>query len=140
MNTPLLNDPQIFPDLKVLKDTLGKSFDAYTKLLEKISVLNEPFVAEWRYYNDGKAWLCKFQNKKKNIFWLSVWQNYFMGVFYFSQKTKSGIFNLALGDNIKTDFEKAKPIGKLIPLILVIENEDQIQDLLTIADYKNKIK
>ena len=41
---------------------------------------------EWRYYNDGKAWLCKVVNKKKTVFWLSIWEHYFKTSFYFTEK------------------------------------------------------
>lgn len=50
-------------------------------LLRDPEVTKPPFQLspEWRYYNDGKSWLCKMLSKKKNLFWLSIWEGCFRG-------------------------------------------------------------
>lgn len=55
----LLRDAEIFPSDRVLKDTLGDVYDVLESFLATIT--NEAYLLsfEWRYYNDGKAWLCK---------------------------------------------------------------------------------
>ena len=46
---------------------------------------------DWRFYNDGKAWLGKTVCKKKTILWFSVWESIFMTSFYFMEKARAGI-------------------------------------------------
>ena len=57
----VLNNPELIPDESILKEVLTeKSYILYVKLLKIITSENESkFSAEWRYYNDGKSWLCK---------------------------------------------------------------------------------
>ncbi|MDO8898353.1 MAG: DUF3788 family protein, partial [Bacteroidales bacterium] len=60
--------------------------------------------------------------------------------FYFTEKTKSAIETMAVSEKIKKDFNQSKAIGKLIPLTLNIEKEEQLPDLLKIVTYKKQLK
>ncbi|MBI9105171.1 MAG: DUF3788 family protein [Spirochaetales bacterium] len=69
-----LRDENIYPDENVLCKILDESYESYTKLLELFG--NNDMNYEWRYYHDGKAWLCKVQKKKRTIVWMSAWKGY----------------------------------------------------------------
>jgi len=97
-------------------------------------------VPEWRYYNDGKAWLCKVVFKKKTIFWLSVWDGFFKTGFYFVERHCPGIHELEIDESIKQNLRLAKPSGTLYPVGLVLNREEQIPDLLKIIEYKKNLK
>lgn len=135
----LLTDPNIEPGHEILAAALKERKEVNFTLENK---LKESFDLEyqWRYYNDGKAWLCKVVKKKKTIFWLSVWEDCFKITFYFTEKTQSGIFDLPVGQNIKDLLSEVKHIGKLVPLILEIKNEHLLADLYEIIKYKINIK
>lgn len=136
----LLRDPDIFPSEEVLEANLGKDvFQVYQELMIEIAEVG--LAPEWNYYRDGKAWLCKVINKKKTVFWLSVWDdNFFRTGFYFTAKNCIGIDALDINDRIKKDFSEAKSVGKLLPLILDIRKKEQLGDLLKIIDYKKSLK
>lgn len=66
--TMLLRDETVLPTNEVIKKVLGEElFGVYSGLITSFtSELDmEP---QWRYYNDGKAWLCKVVYRKKNDF------------------------------------------------------------------------
>ena len=140
MEKPLLNDPAVPPSPEVLQNALGASYTVFEKTLAAIT--GEPYglVPEWRYYNDGKAWLCKMVFKKKTIFWLSVWDGFFKAGFYFVERHLEGIYELGIDESIKQELKKAKPFGTLFPVTLSIKKPDQISDLLSIIDYKKSLK
>jgi hypothetical protein len=140
METPLLKEQEIYPSDDVLENVLGTSYSAYKELTSKIKDTEYALEPEWRYYKDGKAWLCKVCNKKKTIFWLSVWNKHFKVAFYFTEKTKTGISELKIEEPIKERFNNSKPIGKLIPLVISIYEKGQIQDVLKVAGYKKNLK
>lgn len=140
METPLLKDPSISPTKKLLEGTLGRSFAAYEELMTKTRSQDYELDAQWNYYNDGKVWLCKVQHKKKTVFWLSVWDKYFKLGFYFTEKNCKGIFELDIDDHIKKGFTEQKPIGKLLPLTLVINKKEQLKDALKVIEYKKGLK
>lgn len=83
--TQLLTDPDQLPDNKLFEDILSKQLlHTYLQIENIVSALG--LNAEWRYYHDGKAWLCKITNKKKTIAWLSLWNDCIKTSFYFTEK------------------------------------------------------
>lgn len=135
-----LRDAAIYPTDEVLMDVLGDAFKVYSFFIETISIDPLSLSAEWRYYNDGKAWLAKVQSKKKTILWLSVWDDLFKITFYFTEKNIEAIAGLNISEAIKVEFCKAKPVGRLIPLILEVREIDQMDDLLTLVRFKKSLK
>jgi len=136
----LLRDADIFPSDKILEDALGEGFNVLVSFLETITNNEYALTLEWRYYNDGKAWLGKAVYKKKTIFWLSVWEGFFKTSFFFTEKHLEAIAKLDISETIKDEFAKAKTIGKLIPMIFDVNKENQLGDLLTIVWFKTSLK
>ncbi len=136
----LLREAETEPTEEVLENALGKEVFSVYKELMKIFIDELGMEPQWRFYKDGNAWLCKVVFRKKTILWLSVWEKFIKTGFYFSEKTRLGIFDLEIKEEIKETFSKAKTIGKLIPLALEIEREEQIEDLMEIIKYKKKLK
>jgi hypothetical protein len=140
METPLLNDPQVFPDEKIMKSTLGDSYKAYVEMIKIITGTEYGLVPQWNYYKDGKAWLCKVGFKKKTVFWLSVWNGYFKAGFYFVERHCPGVLELDIDKSIKEEFKSKKPFGTLFPLAITFTSKEQIKDLLKIIEYKKSLK
>lgn len=139
--TPLLRNPGIFPADEELEIVFGKEvFRVYNELMNTLTSDKFGLKPEWNYYKDGKAWLCKVIYKKKTIFWLSVWENAFKIVFYFTGKTRPGLLELDIKDTIKNKFANTQAAGKLIPLIFEIDGKEQLDDLLKISKYKMNLK
>ncbi len=137
----LLRDAGITPTMDVLENITGKEiFSIYKKLYTTITSPEFDLNLEWKYYNDGKAWLCKVSYRKKTVFWLSVWDTGIKTSFYFTEKTRQGVLELTISDEIKERFTKATSIGKLIPLSITILNEAHLSDLRKIIDYKKRLK
>ena len=138
--TILLREKEIEPVNEVLENVLGKElFNIYQELI-KIFADEFSLEPQWQFYKDGNAWLCKVVDKKKTILWLSVWENYIKTGFYFTEKTGTGVLKLDIDNKIKEVFEVAKPIGKLIPLIIDINQQKQIKDLKEVVKYKKGLK
>lgn len=140
METQLLREENPFPDAGVLKLNLGDIYDVYAGLVSIITPVPYSLQMEWNYYKDGKAWLCKITFRKKTVIWLSVWDDCFKVSFFFTEKSKSGIEELKIDQSIKESFSKSKNIGKLIPLVIAIKENSQVDDVLKIIEFKKSIK
>jgi hypothetical protein len=139
MEEILLTDSNIYPSEEVLKNALGgDNYKVFNKFIETITDLG--LAPEWKYYNDGKSWLCKICYKKKTVFWLSVWKMHFKLGFYFTEKNCSGINELNIDMSIKEEFNQSKNIGKLIPLVIEMKRIEQIEDVIKIIVYKKSLK
>lgn len=138
-STQLLSDPDQLPGNELFKEILNKQlYQTYLQIENIISTLG--LKTEWRYYHDGKAWLYKITFKKTTIAWLSFWNECIKISFYFTEKTREGVMQLDIGNDIKSAFARAKTIGKLIPIILELEQPEQIQNFTRIAAYKMNLK
>ena len=134
INNIELRDENIYPDEKVLEKILGESYDAYCSLL---NLYGENYLShEWRYYRDGKAWLCKVQKKKKTIVWMSAWKGYMQATVYFPEKYMQGIYSLGLGNDALERIRKAKNVGKSWPCIFEVRDKAVLDDFNKVMQYK----
>lgn len=138
MEKMILNNPQLPPTTELLTTVLNDNYVNFNHLLEVFDKHN--IVPEWRYYNDGKSWLCKVQHKNKTVLWLSVWEECFKLSFFFTEKTKGGVEDLEIDTTIKELFKQQVTTGRLIPLILEIKDSSVLPDAEKILQYKIKCK
>jgi len=134
----LLRDPEQKPDEALFRSILDPNFCRVLEMTLQ-SLTDAGIDFEWRYYKDGNAWLGKASYRKKTIVWISLWENLVKAGFYFTQKTRPGVLDLPLSPEIKTLFAEAKPVGKLIPLILDIQDETSLPDFITLINHKKNL-
>jgi hypothetical protein len=148
----LLRDPNISPTAAIIAEGLGEANNAFTKFISGLSEYGISLM-DWRYYNDGKAWLSKGEykwtttrgtNKVKPIFWLSIWDGFFKVSFFFSYDLKDDLLSLPLSAEGKDVIKNTKPMGKtarFMPVILDITNEMQLSDIFILAEFRQiKVK
>ena len=129
-----LNDESAYPDEQVLKAILGRSYNAYCKLLRLYD--DNEMEYEWRYYKDGKAWLCKVQKKKRTIVWMSAWKGYMQATVYFPEKYIDKIYTLDISEEMKEKIRKTKNTGRSKPCIFKIRNKSVLSDLNKVMQFK----
>jgi hypothetical protein len=140
MEVQLLREQNIFPSEEVLKNVLGQVYALWAEFETQITQGEFALMPEWNYYIDGKSWLCKVCHKKKTVFWLSVWEGHFRITFFFTEKHLEGIAGLDISEQIKEDFCRMKPIGKLLPMMINIDKQSQLADVLKIVKFKKEWK
>lgn len=136
MENQPLKDPDIFPSPEVLEKVLGKQYPVLKEFINTAESEEFKLNPEWRYYKDGKAWLCKITLRKKTVIWLSVWADHFKVAFYFTEKTGAGIAALKVDDSVKEIYLNHKPIGKLKPLVVEVKEKSQLDDVKALISYK----
>jgi len=143
----LLRDPDIQPTSKIIAEGLGEAYKIYTKFVKNLESYGISLM-DWRFYNDGKAWLSKGEykwitprgtKKVKPIFWLSIWNGFFRVSFFFSASVQAELQNLSISHDTKELIMNAKPMGKtmrFIPVVIDIKTEEQFSDVYTIAQFR----
>ena len=139
MNTDTINDLQlrdesVYPDENILRDALGNSYEVYDKLLRIFN--RNDMVHEWRYYKDGKAWLCKVQKKKKTIVWMSAWKGFMMATIYFPLRFLDQILELDIKDSTRDAIKETKNVGKSKPCTFKIQGDDILNDFESVMKFK----
>ncbi len=138
MNRPLLNDKSEYPNDDVLRKHLGKTKAIWDVFITQISSAFPFMSLEWKFYNDGKSWLCKLTKKKKTMCWFSIWKNYFKTTFYFTDKNNKDINSLKIDKGLKDNYLSNKSIGKLKPLSIEIKTKKALSDVFELIKYKSK--
>jgi hypothetical protein len=131
INTVELRDPAIYPDEAVIKSILEDSYTAYEALLQLYDAMG--MVYEWRYYKDGKAWLCKVQKKKKTVVWMSVWKGYMQATIYIQDKDIEEFKRLNLRKEVKERIISAQKVGKSLPCMFEIRDTKILKELEKVA-------
>ena len=137
-NTVELTDENVFPDDTVLEKVLGPSFKTYQSLLDLFE--QNKLQYEWRYYRDGKAWLCKVQKKTKTIVWMSAWKGYLKATIYIPEKHVGSLLDLPLSLETKNSICAANNVGKSKPCMFDVRDETVFKDLESIMQYKVLLK
>lgn len=145
----LLRDPNIVPTVEVIADGLGTTNNVYIKFIDELKKYDISLM-EWRYYNDGKAWLSKGEykwttsrgtNKVKPMFWLSIWDGFFKVSFFFSEKTRDQLLSLSISEGTKEMIKSIKPNGdkmKFLSIIFDVDNVKQFNDIFVLSQFRKE--
>jgi hypothetical protein len=134
INTIQLGDESIFPNESILTGVLGRSYRAYCVLLGLFD--QNEMTPEWRYYRDGKAWLCKVQKMKRTIVWMSAWKGFMKATIYVPLRHMDGVFALPISEDTKAHFRATKNVGQSKPCIFEVRNQKVLKDLNTVMQFK----
>ncbi len=137
-NTMQLRDESIYPDDTVLADILGDAFPAYQKLIRLYD--ENSLVYTWRYYHDGKAWLCKVQKKTKTIVWMSAWKGYMQATVYMPEKYMEQVYSLDIDEAWKEKVREARNMGKSRACVFQVKTTDILEDFKKVMQVKISAK
>jgi len=137
-NTVQMRDESIIPNDAILAGILGDSFPAYQALIQLFD--ENQLTHGWRYYNDGKAWLCKVQKKDKTIVWMSAWKGYAQATIYFPEKYIDQIYTRNISEERKQIIRDTKNSGKSKPCTFEVKTTGILGDFNTLMQLKIKLK
>ncbi len=140
MERPLLNDEREYPDDEVLARTLGKAKPAWDAFAAGIADRFPDASLEWRYYRDGKAWLCKLARKRKTVCWISIWDKFFKTTFYFTDRNTRDIEALPIASDLKASYRAHEATGKLKPLTVAVGTKKALEPVFVLVQYKAGLK
>ncbi|MBM3701246.1 MAG: DUF3788 family protein [Actinobacteria bacterium] len=138
INNIELRDGNVYPDEKVLRKVLNEGYDSYAMLLDLFK--KNELSYEWRYYRDGKAWLCKVQIKKRTIVWMSAWNGYMQATIYFPEKYLEKVYDLSISEETKIKIKSTKYVGKSKPCIFEIRDINNLNDFSKVMKLKIECK
>lgn len=149
MAKQLLRNADIQPTVAIIADGLDAANNVYTTFIERLQEHNVTLI-DWRFYNDGKAWLSKGEykwttkrgtNKVKPLFWLSIWEGFFKISFFFSAKVQNELLQLPVSEQATSIIANAKAMGKTmryIPIIFDVYDSKQLNDLFVLMQFRKE--
>ena len=137
---PVLGDKSVYPSEDILFSIIGDKKVIWQKIMSYVNENYKDITEEWRYYNDGKQWLFKMQQKKKTIFWGQALKDTFRITFYFGNKAEPLIEGSQLPQKIKDNFRVAHRYGALRAISTIITGTGDLENILILVDIKTKLK
>lgn len=143
----LLRDFNVAPTAEIISAGLGAASNTYTKFIAELGRIGISLM-DWRFYNDGKAWLTKGEhkwttprgaNKVKPIFWMSIWQGFFKISFFFSAETQDKLLALPISSEAKNIIKNSEPMGKtrkFLPITFELSEDKQLKDIYILAEFR----
>jgi len=140
MDRPRLNDENEYPDDAVLSRHLGGVKNAWDSFIAYVKECHPSFSTEWRYYKDGKSWLCKITQKKKTVCWVSVWDRLFKTTFYFPDRAEELIAGSELTKEYIDQFVNGKKYGKIRGVTVAIKKLADLKATKILIGIKEQVK
>ena len=138
VNNIEFGDETIYPDEERLKSVLGDSYPAFCDLIKLFD--DNKLTHKWRYYHDGKAWLCKVQKKNKTIVWMSAWKGFMQATIYVPKKYAERIYALDISEARKEEIRQTRKVGKSTPCIFKVHSSEVLADLDQVMQFKMALK
>jgi hypothetical protein len=133
-----LRDKDIFPDEDRLKAVLGRGYPAFLALLDALR--ERGIDHEWRYYNDGKAWLCKAARKAKTAVWMSARKGFIKATIYIPGPHIEGLYGLDLSEETKARLRGTENTGKSKGATFEVRGKAVLKDFERVLEYKLAIR
>lgn len=135
-----LTDKNVTPDDKLIFSVIGDRKILWQNIMSFVHDNYKDINEEWRYYNDGKQWLFKLQQKKKTIFWIAILEGTFRVTFYFGDKAEPLITASDLPVSIKNNFKTSKKYGKIRAITLKMKNSSDVETVKKLISIKTRLK
>lgn len=139
-NKLVLHNKDEYPADGVLATYLGDAKTAWDTFIEMLDKDFPEISHEWRYYNDGKSWLCKVTKKKKTVCWVGVYDKHFKTTFYFTDKAADLITTSKLSKKYKDQFINGKYYGKIKGISIEIKKPSDLEDTRILVGIKIQLK
>jgi hypothetical protein len=140
MDPIVLTDPTIQPTDELIFGIIGDNSVYWEKLVDYLYEKHLNISEEWRYYNDGKAWLYKAVRKKQTLYWIGVIKDTFRVTFYFGDKAEPVILESTLPDSIKEEFKNGKRYSQIRAISIEVRSDDDFTNVVKLLELKAKIK
>jgi hypothetical protein len=142
-------EPDPYPSPDRIAKELGEAFITYSRFLDELETRD--IQLEWRYCNDGKAWLAKGLHrwtgarggqKEKTLFWLSIWKLFFRVTVYIPDKGHGDLLNAPLDGKARAIVSSAKQMGKIssFPIVFDVYSDEVLDALLAVTDFRKRIQ
>jgi len=144
-----LREPDMSPSSNMLEQVLGNSYAAYETFQEALPSLD--IEQEWQWYTPYKAWFAKGQHwwttpkgaiKEKNLYWLYVYNGYFVVAVWFKEKNRNEILGADVSGVTKQLILDAKTMGKMptFPVAFTITTTEPLTDIYALIDCKKRLE
>jgi hypothetical protein len=136
----VLTDPAVIPNEESVFARIGDKSLLWKEMHEYLYAHHLDISEEWKYYNDGKCWMLRYNKKKKTLCWIGVLETTFRVGFWFGNKATPFIEKSNLPEDIKVAYSVAKQYKIGRGLSVVVNQYSDVENVIRLIELKLKIK
>ena len=140
MEPIVLIDPTVQPSEELIYSIIGENSVYWERIVDQLYEHHTDITEEWRFYNDGKAWLYRALRKKKTVYWIGVIKDTFRISFWFGDKAESTLLASSLPETIKEEFRNAKRYAHSRCISIEMSSPEDLQNVFALIELKIKLK
>jgi len=140
MEPIVLTDPNVQPNEELIFSIIGDNSIYWENLIDYLYDNHFDITEEWRFYNDGKAWLYRALRKKKTVYWAGVIKDTFRISFWFGDKAEPTLLASTLPETIKEEFRNAKRYAHSRSISIEMHSPEDLQNAIALIELKIKLK
>ena len=127
------DNPPLEAQIKEIIKEKYKILDAIRQYIrESIGETNE----EWKYYGVKNGWLLKTLLKKRNLFFIVIYDGYFRINFVFGDKAVDSVLESDISPEIKKSLMEAKKYAEGRGISFDVVDSEQLNDIQKLIDVK----
>lgn len=129
-------DKSIKPDNQMFADTLGSFNKLWEKIKTRLTANYGELNEDWKFYGQKIGWTLKLLYKKRNLFFLTPYENYFQIAFVFGDKAVAVIEKRDLPENIIDEIINARKYAEGRGLRIPVKKQNDVKIVLKLAEIK----
>jgi len=116
--------------------TLGTSYKLWDKIKTALTTNNGDLNEDWKFYGQKIAWTLRLLYKKRNLFFLTPYENYFQIGFVFSDIAASVIEKSNLPKNIIEEIKNTRKYAEGRGLRISVNKSNDVKLVLKLTEIK----
>jgi len=123
------NEP---PDAVRIKEILKDKYLVLEAIRKFIHENIGETVEDWKYYGEKNGWVLKTYLKKRNLFFIGIYDDYFRIAFVFGDKTFKLIMESPVSIKTKKTLNEAKKYAEGRAIHFEVRDDQDLEDIETL--------
>ncbi|WP_234571803.1 DUF3788 family protein [Rhodohalobacter sp. 614A] len=136
MTESAFHEKNITPDEVQIREKLKQAYTPLLELRETVKKIAGETVEEWKFYGPKNGWILKTFLKKRNLFFIIIYDGFFRASFVFGEKTVSKILESDISENLKKELSKARKYAEGRGVSMIVKDNSFIVDFQKLLKFK----
>ena len=124
------------PDEKMVMEKLGTNYAHLESIRQFIDDEIGATTREWKFYGKKYGWNLKTFLKKRNLFFIIIYDGYFSIGFVFGEKAVKSVLDSDIDPSLKKELEEARKYAEGRGLAIQVDNADCLKDIKQLVRIK----
>ncbi len=129
MSDNVFTTKETMPDEGMIQDTLGFNYSHLEYIRQYIDAEIGVTKEEWKFYGKKLGWTLKKFYKKRNLFFISMYEGYFKISFVFGEKAFNKVLDSSIAETLKKELAEARKYAEGRGLSIKVDDATYLDDI-----------